>query len=833
MLLAQIIYIGTDEGLEIGSLITVVVLLFLVVVTFFVFKYWLRQRLLSDQKIAQKLFLLTVPHYGDNDEQKDSRGLQEQLSKIESFYASLGSMKAQRGFAAWIGARSDHWTLEIIARQAEISFYAQVPEPMANFFVQSLQAASPDVHIQEVEDFNILRPQGAIAATHVTLKRNSAFPIKTFRTFEFDPLEGLTNSLSKMEEGESMVVQYVMRSSYGKWHRDSVQMARGLQHGKSLAEAEHKRNGFFGYLGAFIGGIFVTLKPAKKPSETAEAQLAKQPTQLQVAQAKAIEEKTSKPGLDINIRLLASASNKLRAEALLRTLANAFGQFNIYESGNSFQTRQISAHSKIIRDFLYRRFDEHATFVLNAEECVGLWHLPNRWLHTPNIRWLEARRAAPPSELPARGIILGISDYRGQQITVRMKDDDRRRHMYIIGQTGTGKSNLMEQMIIQDIQNGHGCCLIDPHGDLVEHILAQMPKERAEHVIVFDPSDTARPMGLNMLEFSTPEQKTFVINEMIKILDKLYDLKKTGGPMFEQYLRNTMLLMMEDVASGATLMEVSRVLSDEGFRKYKLSKSTNPIIRDFWLKEAHKAGGEAALANMVPYITSKLTQFIANDIMRPIIAQQQSSFNFRQLMDDQSILLVNLSKGKIGDLNSSLLGLVIVAKILMAALSRVDQPETERKDFYLYIDEFQNFITDTIAVILSEARKYRLNLVVAHQYIAQLVKDGDTQVRDAVFGNVGTKVAYRIGADDAEYMAKEFAPVFTPYDLLNIPKHNAYIKLLIDNQNPPAFNFKPMPPQLGQVQLGQTIKEISRLKYGRPREEVEDELRRRMQLTAA
>ena len=391
----------------------------------------------------------------------------------------------------------------------------------------------------------------------------------------------------------------------------------------------------------------------------------------------------------------------------------------------------------------------------------------------------------------------------------------------------------MLNMIIQDIKDGKGVCVIDPHGDLVSAVMEHITAERIEDVILFDPSDTERPIALNMLEFKTPEQKTFVINEMINIFDKLYDLKATGGPMFEQYMRNAMLLMMEDPDSGATLLEVPRVLADANFRKYKLSQCLNPVVRDFWEKEAAKAGGEASLANMVPYITSKLTPFVSSDLLRPIISQSKSSFNFRQAMDEQRILLIKLPKGIIGDLSANLLGMVVVGKLLMAALSRVELPEEQRQNFYLYIDEFQNFITESISIILSEARKYKLSLTIAHQYISQLVKGPDTSIRDAVFGNVGTMAAFRIGPDDAELMARQFAPVFNEYDLINIPKYNTYLKLLIDNQNPPAFNLKTISPAAGDKSMVQKVRELSRLKYGRDRQVVENEIIQRIKLSQA
>ena len=363
---------------------------------------------------------------------------------------------------------------------------------------------------------------------------------------------------------------------------------------------------------------------------------------------------------------------------------------------------------------------------------------------------------------------------------------------------------------------------------MVEDILGCIPKERTEDVILFDPSNTQKPIGLNLLEYDQnyPDQKTFVINEMIKIFDKLYDLKATGGPMFEQYMRNAMLLIMDDPSSGSTLIEISKVLADAEFRKYKLSKCKNYIVSNFWKKEAEKAGGEAALANMVPYITSKLNQFISNDTMRPIIGQQKSSINFRKIMDDRKILLVNLSKGRIGETNAYLLGLVLVGKILVSSLSRTDIPQEERKDFYLYIDEFQNFTTDSISTILSEARKYRLCLSITHQFLGQLPEE----IQKSVFGNVGTLVSFRIGPEDAEFITKQFAPVFSESDLISIDNYNAYIKLMIRGAVSKGFNMTTYPPSKGQADIAEALKKLSMLKYGQDKEVVEREIMERSEI---
>ncbi len=427
-----------------------------------------------------------------------------------------------------------------------------------------------------------------------------------------------------------------------------------------------------------------------------------------------------------------------------------------------------------------------------------------------------------PQKKSTGKILLGINEHQGEETKIFMNEIDRMRHLYVIGQTGTGKTTLLKNAIIQDIENGEGVCFIDPHGSDIEDILKNIPPERAKDVVYFDPSDMKKVVGLNMLEYDKnfPEQKTFVVDEMLSIFNKLFDMKATGGPMFEQYFRNAVMLTIEDPESGSTLLDVSRVLSDSEFREMKLSKSKNLITNQFWQKIAQQAQGEASLENIVPYITSKFDNFLSNDIMRPIIAQQKSSLNFRKIMDEKKILLVNLSKGRLGELNAHLLGLIIVGKILMAALSRVDSDIKNLPPFYLYIDEFQNITTDSISQILSEARKYKLSLNIAHQYISQI----DEDIKNAVFGNVGSLAVFRVGSEDAEFLEKQFLPTFSSKDIIGLKNHNAYIKLLVGGEPVKPFNIKTLAPEEGSELNLIRAKEISSEKYGREKALVDREI---------
>ncbi len=543
---------------------------------------------------------------------------------------------------------------------------------------------------------------------------------------------------------------------------------------------------------------------------------------------KALQVKVAKPLFEVNLRLVASAGSPFQANDILDGLTAGFSQFGS-PMRNDFRIVKPRNPKNIVNDFIYRMFDGGEKMMLSAEEIASIYHLPISSTETPRVKWLKSKEAPPPDNLPAQGILIGDATFRGTGKPVYITDDDRRRHIYVIGQTGTGKSTLLGNMIIEDIQSGKGVAIIDPHGDLVENALGFVPKERLDDVIYFNPGDLARPLGLNMIDFNParPEEKTFIVNEMQSIFNKLFS-QETMGPMFEQYMRNALLLMMEDAANEpATLVEVPRIFTDAEYRKRKLARIHNPVVIDFWEKEAVKAGGEASLANMTPYITSKFNNFISNDYMRPIIGQPKSSFNFRDVMDSKKILLINLSKGKIGDINAGLLGMVFTGKILMAALSRVDIADADKRpDFNLYIDEFQNFTTDSIATILSEARKYRLNLTMAHQFIAQL----EDKIKDAVFGNVGSELVFRVGVQDAEFLVKQFEPAFDQNDLINIDNLNAFAKILINGQTSKPFNLKIGTTSWGggNKELAEKLKEYSRMKYGQERQAIEDDIFKRL-----
>jgi len=795
-----------------------------------IIRFIIREISIRNKYFKHKVFLVRLPKEKPGDKEKEfkAQDFRDEIAKAESLFAGIGGLRAQRGFKAWLIGRNDHFSFEIVANKSKILFYVVAPEEMERYLEQLVHAHYPEAAIEEVDDYNIFHQQGSIMAGSLNTTRKYFFPIKTYKKQEVDVMNSIINVMSKLDVNEGMAIQYVVRSAHSRWHKRARRIGYDVQRGKPIREA--LRSNWFTRSIYFVTDMLRTKKP--QPKQTPIGQTPKA-TATQEEMLKGIEEKNSKAGLDVNLRIVVSAANLGKAYTYLKNLSSAYSQYNYYEFGNSFNNKIKALRQKrLVNDFIYRRFNWYRSFILNTEELASLFHFPTKTVETPNVLWLTAKHAPAPSDLPDEGIILGKNVYRDVPKDIHFKRSDRRRHTYIIGKSGVGKSVLIANMAIQDIINGEGVCILDPHGDLISTIASRIPPERAEDVIVFSPADIERPLALNLMEYDEryPEQKSFVINEIIKIFDKLYDLKATGGPIFEQYMRNAMLLIMDDPASGSTLMEIPKVLANPEFRKMKLSRCKDQTVVDFWRQEAEKAGGDAALANVVPYVTSKLTQFISNDTMRPIIGQQKSSFDLRDVMDKQKILLIDLSKGAIGEMNAFLLGMILIGKILMAALSRTDMSESKRKDFYLYIDEFQNFTTDSINSILSEARKYGLNLIIAHQYLGQLTeKSGSHPIRDAVFGNVGTWILFKVGSDDAEIMEKEFSPVFNQYDLINVEKYTAYVKLLVDNSSTRPFSVATPWPLPGIEREGMLlkIKTLSRLKFGQDRRIIEAEIRRR------
>lgn len=754
--------------------------------------------------------------------------VREEIAVAETLFSAVAGLKKEKGISTWLCGRNDHVAFEIVVKDSKISFYIIVPDKIKGFVEQQVHAQYPHAEITEETDYNPFKPQSHIVGAYLWLKHKSAFPLKTYKKLDSDPLVALLNPLSKISEDEGAIIQFIVRPASGQWRKEGVNMIRDIKKGEKF-EKVAKQSQFLRALGGWTKYVF----PKKKNNNDQIMEPKYQLTQMEEEMVKNMEEKISRGGVETTIRLVSSANSKEKAVLNLENIINAFSQYNLYRYGNTLGAVVPRRPNHLIRDYIYRSMKENHYMVFNTEEMASFWHLPVPSTETPNINWLGARKAPPPTNMPKEGITLGRAVYRGEETIVKMKREDRRRHLYTIGKSGSGKSVFIQNLAVQDIINGEGVCVIDPHGDFVDYVLQHVPKERAEDVIYFNPADVERPIGLNMIDVQSEEQKDFATQEMISIFYKLVTDPSMIGPMFEHNMRNVMLTLMADTENPGTIAEIPRMFTDDEFVKSWKKKLTDPMVLAFWDKEMAKTS-DFHKSEMLGYLISKVGRFVENAMIRNIIGQTHSGFNFREVMDKKKILLVNLAKGLVGEINSNLLGLIIVSKLQMAALERASLPEDQRHDFYLYIDEFQNFITDSIATILSEARKYRLELIIAHQYMKQLEDNkGKTTVRDAVLGNAGTVVSFRIGVEDAEILAKEFAPVFSAYDLVNVEQYTAYTKLLIDNTAAKPFNMFTYPPRPGNKQLAAAIKELSRLKYGRPREIVEAEIMERAQLGVA
>lgn len=776
----------------------------------------------TKRELDHSLFAVTLPAL-DQDE-NEGAAFKRFIQAMKQFYSGmLTSADWNEGL---------YYSLELAVQNEgrDIGLYASIPRTHIELFEKFVRAYYPNALIDEVvDDYNIFTPGATgVAGAYAKLAEPAIFPLSTDETFEHDPLSALIGALSKLEhQGEGAAIQITISGDIAhsnKLFQSIIDAANTSDSTVKDLYEEATRS-----IAKGVGkGLLEFFKGEKESKEDKEKKVDTRGIEL-------AQKKNASPTLSAGIRIIAAGATPARAQSIVATIKASFNQFALVGSNRiEWIDTQARTINDFTRDFSFRTIRKEQQLPLSINELATIFHFPVGISSAPELKESVATTAAAPRSVGETllkhtqdGVFLGTNTHRGETTDVFFAKEDRVRHCYVIGQTGTGKTVFLKNMILQDIKNGHGVCFMDPHGTDVHDILANIPPERVDDVIYFDPAATERPMGLNLLEYDVrfPEQKIFVINELLAIFNKLFDMKVAGGPAFEQYFRNAAGLIMEDPESGSTLLEISRVMSDKAFRELKLEKCKNPIITQFW-RNAEKTTGEASLANFVPYITNKFDPFISNDIMRPVIAQQKSVLNFRDIMDGKKILLINLSKGRLGDINSHLIGLLLVGKITMAALSRVDIVGKEAvNDFYLYIDEFQNVTTDSIATILSEARKYRLSLTVAHQYIKQL----DESIKNAIFGNVGSMVVHRVDIEDAEVFEKQFAPTISAQDIIKQENLTCYIKMLVGGVPAKPFNSKtPFPPK-GDAELAEKLKELSALKYGRPRAEVEAEIMARYQ----
>lgn len=792
------------------------ILLILVITILTGLLLWVIARTIRDQASLRRtldIVMLQVLLPKDLSQEKREEGvgeeIKERIAVAEQWLSTLAGLPTTWTDRLLYGRPAI--VLELVVREdGIIVFCAGVERRYVDHLEKQIYAFYPEAEVSPAPEHTLFEPGDSFRGARLRLKNAAHLPLATYKELEADTMQSLTGALAKIQQRDSAIIQYICRPAGRRARRKGREAARRTVTGRQKD---------IGSRGAFFkdAAEVVTKSADQRQRAIVDAQKL---TPRSEERVQLVEQKGAQQQFDVNIRIGVATRQREETERVFNAIVGAFSQYDLPDL-NILKTVVPRHPDRFIRNLIFRIAIPREATTLSTTELASLFHFPLPTTATPSILWRGAKNSPAPTHLSTEGILLGNNVYRGIARPVHFAPDDRRRHLYLIGQTGTGKTTLFLNMIIQDIAAGHGVAVVDPHGDLIEDILLHIPAERHKDVILFDPRDTERPLGFNILETKNPAQKDLVVNEVVQILQKLAARlnPESVGPMFEHYLRNALGALIED--PEATLVDVPRMFVDESFRKTILQHDIDPTIRSFWDQEFAQSQRGQMSADMLSYVISKLGRFIGNATVRNLIGQAKSSFDVREVMDQRKILLCNLSKGQLGDINADLLGYVLVSKIQIAALGRADVPESQRPDFYLYLDEFQNFTTDSIAVILSEARKYRLNLNLTHQFIQQL----EENIQKAVFGNVGTIVSYRIGVDDAEYMAQQLAPVFTEYDLVNLDRYTAYVRLLVNGAPARPFSLKIPPPPSGGDPLGrEAIRERSRQTFGRSRVDVERDI---------
>lgn len=819
-------------------------------------KYFYNKKKLEDWKKTVVLEI-AVPKESSEQAQKDGgskRDDKDVLAVGEQIFSVLSEF-SKSSFKTWLYG-GQRFSLEIINLDQETRFWLGCNNSMAGVIERQILAVYPKANINQIKSPTIFKENSLVYAQELDLGIRYELPFKTYRNLDLEPLNSITNTLLGLTKEESAAIQLIITPVKEDWQKNPRVLAAKIQQGQNPKEILFPDTSALKHVSFILKEIGKAINPDKKDSEQdgkerkidlTGKKSAIQLTPQQQEIIKKLEEKSSKQGFQYTLRIVGSAQTEIRAKMLVD---NIIPSFQIYENRpfNYFKKKKTDT-KEAVKNFILRAQSFNNVKIINTEEVNSIWHLPNYLTQTANIKWLVARKPPVPLLIPGPGegnVFIGKASSGATTKDVYIKTEDRLRHIYSLGGTGTGKSELMGHVILEDIKMGNGVCVVDPHGELVDNLMLRMPPDVLDRVILFSPSMSDFPLGLNMLETDPrkPTEKTLVIDMMFSIWDKLYDLKATGGPMFEQYMKNAMRLVMSHPESGSTLMEIGKVLTDEDFRTFKLAMCDEQEVVDFWEKNATQAGGEASLENMVPYITSKLAPFTTNDFLRPMIGQQKSAINFRNAMDNKKILLLKLEKSLIGEGSSYLLGMVIIGSILRAGMGRADGLRvnedgtteeilaTERTPFFVYIDEMQNFLFDAIPQALEEIRKYKLGFYLAHQFVKQVINKGDERIKDSIMNNCANKFIYRIGAEDAKYLEAEFAPEITASDLMNPEKYSINARILVDGQKTTSFNF--FPENTFSKPIDKNIKnqivENTKKKYGRPRGEVEEEIKDRGKL---
>ena len=773
------------------------------VLAFLTWRNWKKVEAIND--VESDLLILEIPKTNDKKE-----------LAAEQLFASLHGILRDRKELKANGGIQEHLSFEIASVNGQIRFYCWVPKTLRSFVESQIYSQYPTVQISDAEEDYVAheRHHSIVHTAEITLTEADVLPIKTFQSFEVDPLAGITGTLAKLEStGEEVWVQILAKPIADDWHKSSERWTKKVRGGKSSSAPS---GGF-----EWLAGVFEALW--RPPEETEKAKAPKELTERDKTRISEAEKKATKLGYEVRIRLAYLGESSTSARQRMQAIVGTFKQYNSTNL-NGFKIAKASFKKEDLAKYRQRSF-ARGGFILNIEELASVFHLPHTNVETPNIVWASSKTAEPPAKLPIitgnpaideNISAFGLTNFRGINHQFGMLRSDRSRHVYIIGQTGAGKSGTLELFALSDIFHGHGYAIIDPHGDFAVNNLRFIPGSRLDDVVYFNPADTAFPLGFNPLEVTNPSQKSNISSEVIGVLKRMFG--ESWGPRLEYILRYTILALLD--RPETTMLDITRMLTDKKFRNETLSYCTDTVVLNFW-KIEFASWNDKFQSEAIAPVLNKVGAFTANPVIRNIIGQPKSTFNIRKIMDEGKILVVNLSKGLIGEDNASILGAFLVTKVQLAAMSRSDIPNiADRRPFYLYVDEFQNFATDSFATILSEARKYGLNLTVANQYISQM---NDT-VRDAVFGNVGTMISFRVSADDAPILSKQFEPQFEAQDLLQMHNRNFVMNMVINGEKAPAFSARTLelPPE--QIDNTGRIIENTRRIYSRSRAEVEQEI---------
>lgn len=811
------------SGGGIGTLVTLFAIALVIglgsFVVFMVYRNTLREAKNYERGLKMVPILIHLPPASDDivSDGRDKRDLTEEvLSQAQVMYNIISST-ATKGFKSKIYGQR-HLSFEIVARDGLVFYYAVVPTVLTEVVRQAIAAAYPSARLEEVSEHTVFSKVGKMSGTiggEFTLRKNFAYPIATYMESKRDASRALLNALSAATREDGIGIQILIRPANERWAKSAVSVSE-----KIIEDKDKKKTG----LSVFFSPSEIMESLWKPPESDDKKPEDKKPlNSVEQATVDAIQEKTRYPGYEVLIRAVVSSNTAARSQVILKNIVAAFALFDS-PTFNGFKFTLAKNIEELTSSYIFRFFPQQVNKnILNSVELATIFHLPDQnSIPSSQVKRQMSKQVDGPTQVMETGLLLGYNEFRGVKKPIRLSDKDRRRHIHIIGQTGVGKSVLQENLAYQDMLDGRGFALVDPHGDLAEHLLEKVPKERVEDIIYFNPSDMDNPIGLNMFEFDHPDQKDFLVQEAIGMLYGLYDPGHTGivGPRLEHIFRNCALLLMSDPAGG-TFVDIPKLLVDDSFRNNKLKYVTDQQVLDFWTKEFPASQRSSEAGEVISWVIAKFGPFISNDAMRNIIGQTKSGFDFQDIMNNNKILLVNLSKGKLGDLNSKLLGIVFVMKFQAAAMARAKIPEDERKDFTLYVDEFQNFATDSFETILSEARKYRLSLVLANQFMTQLKEE----LREAILGNVGTTITGRIGITDAEIMVKRYTPVFDAEDLTKLPNFESVCVAQIEGVPSAPFSMAWIPPMGHQnAQLGDALRRLSAAKYGHPRAQVEREI---------